>query len=359
MTRSAISERHDRAGIGDRGGSSRLRRGAASIAIAALAGLSGAVDARADSPPSPVPDPAAEALFLSGRELVEKGDWAAGCPKFEASLQLYLSASTLLNIARCHEHNGKIASAWATYRRALVVNKETPGAERKKALEEVAQKGLAALEPRLPKLRIVLPVAPERLQVTRNGQYVPIAMLGTSIPVDPGEQTVEARAPGYRTERRSVTVAEGKAERIEIALILTEGGGGGGGGSDDGGGDARARPGGHWIPTWSIGVGAGGLALLTASAIFRVDQALIEGRQQGICAGDVESRCPPTYIPDADNARKNRDFALFVGLGAGGVIALGAAVVGAVLAPAKAEGELSAGAFVGPGSAGASVQGRF
>jgi hypothetical protein len=327
-----------------------LRRGAASIGIAALASLFGALDARADPPPSPVPDPAAEALFLSGRELVEKGDWAAGCPKFEASLQLYLSASTLLNIARCHEHNGKIASAWATYRRALVVNQETPGAERKKALEEVAQKGLAALEPRLPKLRIVLPVAPERLQVTRNGQYVPIAMLGTSIPVDPGEQTVEARAPGYRTERRSVTVAEGKTERIEIALILTEGGG-------DDAVDAKARPGGHLIPTWSIGVGAGGLALLTAAAIFRVDQALIEGRQQGICAGDVESRCPPTYIPDADNARKNRDFALFVGLGAGGVIALGAAVVGAVLAPA--EGELAAGAFVGPGSAGASVQGRF
>jgi hypothetical protein len=235
------------------------------------------------------------------------------------------------------------------------VNQETPGAERKKALEEVAQKGVASLEPRLPKLRIVVPVAPERLQVTRNGQYVPLAMLGTSIPVDPGEQTVEARAPGYRTERRSVTVAEGKLERIEIALILSESAG-------DDAGDTQARPNGHLaIPAWSIGVGAGGLALLTAAAIFRVDQALIEGRQQGICAGDVENRCPPTYVPDADNARKNRDFALFVGLGAGGVVALGAAVVGAVLAPsqARAEGELSAGAFVGPGGAGVSLQGRF
>jgi hypothetical protein len=357
MTRSAIPERRDGAGLGDRRRAASVRRGGALVAgLTGLAGLLGSLDARAQPAPAVVPDPAAEALFRSGRELVEKGDWAAGCPKFEASLELYLSASTLLNIARCHEHNGKIASAWATYRRALVVNKETPGAERKKALEELAEKGIASLEPRLPKLRIVIPVAPTRLEVTRNAQYVPLASLGTSIPVDPGEHTIVVRAPGYRTERRSVTVVEGKTERIEIALILGEGG-------DDIEGATQGRVSGHVIPTWSIGVGAGGLALLTAAAIFRVDQALIEGRQQGICKNDVTTGCPPTYIPDADNARKNRDFALFVGLGSGGVIALGAAVMGALLtpsaSPAEGSAEVAAGAWIGPGSAGASLQGRF
>lgn len=351
MTLSAISERCDRAALGDRRCGGGSRRGAALVA-----GLLVSLHAGAAAAQSVVPDAAAEALFRDGRELVEKGDWAAGCPKFEASLELYLSASTLLNIARCHEHNGKIASAWATYRRALVVNKETPGAERKKALEEVAQKGLAALEPRLPKLRIVIPVAPERLQVTRNDQYVPLAILGTSIPVDPGVHTIEARAPGYRTERRSVKVDEGATERVEIALILGEGGG-------DVEGEERGRAGGHLIPTWSIGVAAGGVALLTAAAVFRVDQALIEGKQQGICHGDVENRCPTTYIPDADNARKNRDFGLFVGFGSAGVVALGAAVVGAIVGSSSAQpgggAEVSAGAWISPGRAGASLQGRF
>jgi hypothetical protein len=354
MTLSAISERCGRAALGDRRCGRGSRRGAALGALGA--GLFVSLYAGAAAAQSVVPDAAAEALFRSGRELVEKGDWAAGCPKFEASLELYLSASTLLNIARCHEHNGKIASAWATYRRALVVNKETPGAERKKALEEVAQTGLAALEPRLPKLRIVIPVAPERLKVTRNDQYVPLAMLGTSIPVDPGVHTIEARAPGYRTERRSVKVAEGATERVEIALIVAEGGG-------DPKDEERGRAGGHSIPTWSIGVAAGGLALLTAAAVFRVDQALIEGKQQGICHGDVENRCPSTYIPDADNSRKNRDFGLFVGFGSAGVVALGAAVVGAIVGSSSAQAgggaELSAGAWISPGRAGASLQGRF
>lgn len=352
MTLSESSER--RAALGGRALGGSLRRCAA-IAAGALSFLA-SLPAGAEPTSSSVPDPAAEALFRSGRELVEKGDWAAGCPKFEASLQLYLSASTLLNIARCHEHNGKLASAWATYRRALVVNKETPGAERKKALEDVAQKGLAKLERRLPKLRIVIPVAPERLEVTRNDQYVPLAMLGTTIPVDPGEQRIVVRAPGYRTERRSITVAEGKTERVEISLILGEGG-------DDLDGADRGRAGGVAVPVWSLAVGGGGLALLTAAAIFRVDQALIEGRQQGLCDNDVKNRCPVGYVPDADNARKNRDFALFVGLGSAGVIALGAAVVGVLAAPSPGDPdgrpEVSAGAWFGPSGGGASLRGRF
>ncbi len=316
-------------------------------------------DARAEQQASAVPDPAAAALFHSGRELVEKGDWAAGCPKFEASLALYMSASTLLNIARCHEHDGKIASAWSTYKRALVVNRETPGEERRKALEALAEKGIASLSPRLPKLRVVIPVAPEGLQVTRNGQYVPLAMLGTTIPVDPGEHRIVARAPGHRTEQRTVTVTEAKTERVEIALILGEGG------SDQEGEGGTARAGGVVVPTWSLIVGGGGLALLTAAGIFRVDQALIEGRQDGICGGDVVSGCPASYAPEADNARKNRDFGLFVGLGGAGVIALGAAIIGSVVESspsdpkASAEPEVSARAWVGPGWAGASLVGRF
>jgi hypothetical protein len=326
--------------------------------LPALATLT-TTDARAEQATGAVPDPAAAALFHSGRELVEKGDWAAGCPKFEASLALYSSASTMLNIARCQEHDGKIASAWSTYKRALVVNRETPGEERRRALEDVAQKGIASLEPRLPKLRVVIAVAPEGLQVTRNGQYVPLAMLGTTIPVDPGEHRIVARAPGHRTEQRTVTVAEAKTERVEIALILGDDGG------DPEAGDGRARSGGVVVPTWSLVVGAGGLALLTAGAAFRVDQALIEGRQHGICGGDVVQGCPTTYVPDADNARKNRDFGLFVGLGGAGVIALGAAIIGAVVEnvpsspKASAEPEVTARAWVGPGGFGASLGGRF
>ena len=69
---------------------------------------------------------------------------------------LYPAASTLLNIARCYEHDGKLALAWSAYQRALVINRETQGEERKRALEEIAQKGLAKVEPRVPRIKIVM-----------------------------------------------------------------------------------------------------------------------------------------------------------------------------------------------------------
>lgn len=336
------------------------RRGAlfGALAVGCAATLFTPPASGADPPPAAVPDPAAEALFHSGRQLVERGNWDAGCPKFEASLALYLSASTLLNLARCHEHYGKLASAWATYKRALVVNRETPGEERRSALEDVAKRGLAALEPRLPKLRIVIPIAPEGLKVTRNEQYIPLAMLGTTFPVDPGEHRIVVRAPGYRTERRTVTALERKTKRVEIPLILGDGGEG------EDGASAGVVSGGHVVPTWSLIVGAGGLALLTAGAIFRVDQAMVEGFQEGKCDGDVLTKCPPGYMPAEDNARKNRDFALFVGLGGAGALAVSAAVVGMVIGPPgkpkpAADPAIAARAWVAPDGAGALLGGRF
>ena len=39
------------------------------------------------------------------------GDWPKACAKFDASMQLDPSPSTLLNVAECLEHDGKLARA--------------------------------------------------------------------------------------------------------------------------------------------------------------------------------------------------------------------------------------------------------
>jgi hypothetical protein len=90
---------------------------------------------------------AATALFKEALALIDGGDWAGGCPKFEASLALNPTASTQINVARCHVHEGKPAQALADYRNALVLNAETGDVERRKALEAIAKKELAAIEP--------------------------------------------------------------------------------------------------------------------------------------------------------------------------------------------------------------------
>jgi len=313
--------------------------------VVSLLGLS----PRALADGSSVPDPAAAALFSAGRDLVDKNNWKEGCAKFEASMILFPAASTLLNLARCYEHEGKLALAWSAYQRALVINRETQGEERKKALEEVAQKGLAKVEPRLPRIKIIMGggASPSGMRITHNGKDVPQAMLGTTLPVDPGPQAVYAEAPGYTSFSRTVDVQEGKLVEVTIDFE-SEGSGPSGGG--------------RRVPLWAFAAGGGGVVLLAASAVFRIDEAFVEGKQVGLCGDDLK-RCPPVtvYRPDDDNTRKNRDNLLFLAFGGAGLAALGVGLVGMVLAPSGPKSDTRAYVvpLLGPSAAGAQFGGRF
>ncbi len=302
--------------------------------------------------PSSVPDPIATTLFRAAVDLLEKNEWIEACSKFEASMALYPAASTLLNIARCYEHEGKLTLAWSAYQRAIVLNRETQGEERKKELDEVAKKLLAAIEPRLPRVKILMVgVVPSGLRVTQNGKDVPVAVLGTVLPVDPGQQAVVAEAPEFEPFARTVTVKEGEPV-VEIPITLKK----------------RLvtvveKPV-RAVPMWAWISAGGGVALLAGAAAFRVDQAFVEGQQLGFCNGDVQTSCPPKteYDPTDDNKRKNRDSGLFIGLGTLGVLGLGAAVVGFVMGqPSKAPPKKAAVVvpWVGPSGVGLGVGGRF
>lgn len=298
-----------------------------------------------------VPDPQATSLFQTAVELLEKGEWKEACSKFDASFALYQAPSTLLNIARCYEHDGKLSLAWAAYQRALVINLETQGAARKQELDEVAKKGIADIEPRLPRLKIVMKgAAPNGLHVTQNGKEVPIAGFGTPIPVDPGPQSVVAEAPDFEPFTQTATVKEGEVVEISIELkkrvVMS----------------VIDKPVETKKPLWPwISAGAG-IALLAGAAAFRVDQAFVEGKQIGKCNDNLERGCPFDYDPKDDNDRKNLDNGMFVAFGTIGVIGLGAAIAGFVMtqptktAPKKAAVVMP---WVDPTGVGLGVGGRF
>lgn len=164
-------------------------------------------------------DPAAaEALFKKGLDALEKDDWTTACPQFEASFKLDPSVGAQINIARCAEHDGKLALAWAEYQRARVLNRETPGAKRKQDVESFLDGAIGKLEPRLPYVTVRLVHSPEGLRVERDGVELPIESLALAVPVDPGKHVYTATAPGYRPLRQEIDLAE--AARREVVLDL-------------------------------------------------------------------------------------------------------------------------------------------
>lgn len=188
---------------------------AGALAVATLS--FGAAGAQAQ--PSRDSSAAAEALFQEGVTLSENGQWQKACEKFAASEELDVAVGTLLRLGDCYERVGRLASAWARFREAGSLAQTQNMPER----EQLARQRAEALEPRLARLTITPPSEiPPGFQVTSHNEPVPKASWGSALPVDAGELIVEARAPGYLTFSRSVTIPTTPGASLTVTIPALE-----------------------------------------------------------------------------------------------------------------------------------------
>ena len=137
-------------------------------------------------------DPAAaEALFQQGRELLERGELAAACAKFESSQASESSGGTLLNLADCRARQGKNATAWAHFVAAERLS-ELQGRSEQAA---EARRRRTELEPGLSTLTVQVADAAPGLQVKVNGRALDSGSLDSRLPMDPGVLSIEFSAP--------------------------------------------------------------------------------------------------------------------------------------------------------------------
>jgi hypothetical protein len=161
----------------------------------------------------------ARALFDEGRRLITAGQVAEACPKFAESQRLDPTAiGVLLNLGDCNERLGKTATAWAAFSEAVVVarrNNDTAGAE------EGARRA-KLLEPKLARVTIQVPPASRApgLEVKWDGKPAGEGTWGTAVPVDPGEHTIEASAPGRKGWSGKVSVTAAGTTTAEVPLLV-------------------------------------------------------------------------------------------------------------------------------------------
>lgn len=154
---------------------------------------------------------AAKEQFQLGREASDKRDFAKARDFFQKSYELHPTPGALLNLAVCEEELGLIASAFVRFRQFTDL---VPSSDDRFA---GAKRRMAALEPRVPMLRIELAAgAPAGTIVKRDAIAVAGKNLGADLPVDPGKHVVIVTAPGREERRYEVTLAEGQKEALKV-----------------------------------------------------------------------------------------------------------------------------------------------
>jgi hypothetical protein len=153
----------------------------------------------------------ATALFKEGRKLMEDGEIAAACEKFEAADALERQVGFELNVGDCRDKNGQTATAWAAFLKAAATAKQSRDPREKEARERAR-----SLEKRLVKLTIQVADSDiDGLVIKRNDKEIPRGGWNDAVPVDPDEYTITAEAPGRKTWSETIIVKT-KDKVIEV-----------------------------------------------------------------------------------------------------------------------------------------------
>lgn len=155
----------------------------------------------------------AELLFQEGQQLIKDGKIADACPKFEQSQRLDPAIGTLLNLAQCYELLGRVASAWSSY-----VDAESMARDKKDKRQKGAHARAAELAPLVPKLLVTVKDAPPGLALTLGGRPFDVALVGATVPEDPGQVELVATAEGFLPFTRTITMTVGQPTTVDVVL---------------------------------------------------------------------------------------------------------------------------------------------
>jgi hypothetical protein len=218
------------------------------------------------------------ALFIEGRQLEGKGQWAEALKRFEAVAASKMTPQVRFHMALCEENLGRLVSALHGFELAATEAKElgSSGADALTPAREHAD----AIRARIAKLQIDVHGKLVTSKVLLDEAALPPKDLGVEVPVDPGPHVVDVRdAAGKVTFHKDLTLPEKGAQRVDVTVDDHDAPTA----PPDNGGAASSSGGGSRVP--AIVVGSVGLAAIVGSGVFFGLRAAN--------VSDVESHCNP------------------------------------------------------------------
>ena len=160
----------------------------------------------------------AERRFHEGEELFESKRYAEACAAFLESQHLEPKLGTLLNVAFCHEQEGKTATAWGEYSAAAAWALQQGRGDR----EKFAYDRAAELAKRLSRVELDLP-AGQAVDVEVDGHPHTGARLTAMMYLDPGDHTVRVTAAGKKPFVTTMRVPLGpSSQSVQVPTLVDD-----------------------------------------------------------------------------------------------------------------------------------------
>lgn len=308
------------------------------LALAAAGGVAlAAPPAAAQAAVTAKEKQAARVLAQMGYELFVEGKYEEAIKKLDQAEGIFHAPPHHELAGRALEKLGRLLSARERYERVVA---EPPTKRSPKAFHEThaaAVKALESLETRIPSIQLKLNGAgADKARVTLDGEPVPAAELRAAKELDPGTYTIRIQSDGMETETRTVTLAEGSRQTLELVLrpkVVPD------------------RRGPLWPGVVTVAAGAAGLGLGAAAGAVSLDGVA------GLREACPDKRCPLEQAGALDQA-KTLAAVSTAGFVAGGALAAAGAVLLVVRPGGTSAGsEARLTPVIGPGYLG--VEGVF
>ncbi len=163
------------------------------------------------------PHTEADKLFEEAQALKQAGKTAEACAKYEEALAKNRNAvGTLLNVAKCDEDAGKIATAVKLYTQARDLARENNLDEHRAA----AEARIGPLGERVPRLAIAFSERLPGMKLVIDDEVYPTDAESTSqLRLDPGTRHIVVTAPGRLPYSTNVDLVEGKPAAVAIPQL--------------------------------------------------------------------------------------------------------------------------------------------
>ncbi|HYO96677.1 MAG TPA: hypothetical protein VER33_19330 [Polyangiaceae bacterium] len=181
--------------------------------------LAGQRVALAQEDPSATETAAARALAIDGLKLAQAGKCDEAIPKLDRAEKLHHSPIVLSRLGECHVAQGHLVEGTEMLRKVL---REPLPANPSPALVKAYERAQSTLDwakPRIGSLTIsVTAPADAAASLKMDGKDVPLTLIDTEMPADPGEHVVEVSAPGFLKANVRVSLAASDKKAVSLKL---------------------------------------------------------------------------------------------------------------------------------------------